>query len=421
VFGPSRKGFAAEALALLIVLLAILAYRILRLKGTPASTPLQEPEPKDKLHKAIPIVFFIGLASAVVTFIFFSLKRPHGEWDAWAVYNMKARFLFRAGEHWRDVFSPPLEWAGQDYPLLWPAAVAGCWTLVGAETLIIPAVVAMLFTFGTVGVLISSLDILRGKTQGLLAGLVLLCTPYFITHGADQYSDIPMGFFYLSVLAQLTSRDEEWENDKRLLALAGLMAGITAWTKNEGILFVVLVIASRFALTFRKRGIKDFIRQMVPFAAGVMPILMIVFYFKSTIAAQNGYLSPLEESNLFSRIMDFSRYRTIIDHFIRIGLNFGSWTVNVIPLLGFYLLLVGVRIEEKRKRSVIASLGILSFMMAGFLIIYLISSRDLTWLIVTSLERLISQLWPSLVFIFFLVVKTPAEALMKKDVMSAPA
>ncbi|HVG22070.1 MAG TPA: glycosyltransferase family 39 protein [Blastocatellia bacterium] len=421
LFGPSRKKFAAEVLAVTAALLAALLYRVLRSKGQAAGGSPAASTPKGRLYKAIPVVFFVALASALATFIFYSLKRPHGEWDAWAVYNMKARFLFRAGEHWRDVFTEPLSWAALDYPILWPGAIAGCWTLIGTDTVIVPVVVAMLFTFATVGVVASSVARLRGQTQGLLAGLVLLCTPYFIMHGADQYSDIPVGFFYLTTLALVTTRDQLWEKDNKLLLLAGLIAGLTAWTKNEGLLFVALVIAARLAVTFHKQGIKARVRQTVPFAAGVIPILMVVFYFKYTIVAHNGYLAPLEESTLFSKITDFSRYRLIADHLIGIGLSFGRWTVSVIPLLAFYLLLLGVKTGAKQKKNAVASLVILGLMMAGFLVMYLITSRDLTWLIVTSLERLISQLWPGLVFVFFLIVKTPEEALVAEDAMSAPA
>jgi hypothetical protein len=420
LFGPSRKRFAAEVIALILALLAVLVYRVMRLKGSPASKPLRKPVPENRLYKAITIVFFIALVSAALAFIFYSLKRPHGEWDAWAVYNMKARFLFRAGEQWRDVFTEPLWWAALDYPILWPGAIAGCWTLIGAETLIIPVVVAMLFTFAAVGIIVSSITLLRGRSQALLAGLVLLCTPYFITHGANQYSDIPVGYFYLATLVLLTTRDELWETDNKLLLLAGLIGGLTAWTKNEGLLFITLVIASRFVVTFHKQAVKARIKQIVPFAIGLLPILFVVFYFKYTIVARNGYLSPLEESSIFSKLTDFSRYRVIADYLIKTGLDYGSWTVSIIPLLAFYLLLLGLKVGAKQIKNVIASLVILSLMMAGFLLMYLITSRDLDWLVVTSLERLISQLWPGLIFIFFMTVKTPEEALMAEDAMSAP-
>jgi hypothetical protein len=160
---------------------------------------------------------------------------------------------------------------------------------------------------------------------------------------------------------------------------------------------------------------------MLFFMGGLVPILAVIFYFKVTIAAQNGYLSPLEESNVFGKLLDFSRYRVITDHLLRIGLGFGNWTVSVVPVLAFYLLLLGVRIKERQRANVIASLAVLCLMMVGFLMIYVISSRDLAWLITTSLDRLISQLWPSFILTFFLIVKTPEEALAREDRLPAPA
>jgi len=417
----SREYLFAEVIALFITLVAVLAYRIIRRKGSTASMPRQEPETKTKLSKAIRIAFFVALPSSITAFIFYALKRPHGDWDAWAVFNMKARFLFRAGDHWRDFYSDPLQWSGPDYPLLLSSSIAACWTIVNRETLIVPAAIAMLFTFASVGIVVSSISTLRGKTQGYLAGLVLLCTPYFIIHGANQYADIPVAFFYLSTIVLLTLQDEIWEKDKGILILAGLIAGLTAWTKNEGILFIILVIAVRFVVTFRRQYIKSYLRQLLYFGAGLAPVLLIIFYFKITVAAQNGYLAPLEESSLMSRILDVSRYQTIGDYLIKKGLVFGNWAVAIIPLLAFYLLLLGVRLDEKRKRNVMASISILTLMFLGFLAIYVISSRDVDWLIVTSLDRLISQLWPSIIFIFFLTVKTPEEALVKEDVMPAQA
>src|SRR6185295_10552637 len=144
-----------------------------------------------RLRLILSILLVIAFVSASLTFIFISLKRPHGEWDAWAVYNMKARFLFRAGEFWRDLYAEPLYWTGTDYPLLIPTTIAGIWTLMGRESVAVPVLVAMLFTLGTAGVATSALSTLRSRCQGLLAGLILLCTPFSISHGANQYSDIP--------------------------------------------------------------------------------------------------------------------------------------------------------------------------------------------------------------------------------------
>jgi len=68
--------------------------------------------------------------------------------------------------------------------------------MTGNDTVAVPVVLALLFTFGTVGLIVSSLSILRVESQGFLAGTLLLGTPSFISLGASQYADIPLSFFF---------------------------------------------------------------------------------------------------------------------------------------------------------------------------------------------------------------------------------
>ena len=419
LLGPSRLGLISTQVALPAILTAIFFHNRKSLKRWPGGEPVSEPVAEYAFSRILSILVLIALLSTAVTLVFISLKKPHGDWDAWAVYNMKARFLFRAGDHWRDLFSQPLEWASPDYPLLIPMSVAACWTLIGKESVVVPALIAMLFTLGTVGIAACSVSALRGKTQGCLAGLILLGTPYFITHGASQYSDIPLGFFFIATLALISLQDALAKVDCKLLVLAGMAAGLSAWTKNEGFLFLIAVLVSRLVVTVPGNGLKLYLRQMRFFAAGLMPILLVLIYFKLTISAHS-LLLPAEGQNFIGKLTDFSRYRTILDFFIRLGLGFGDWPISVAFLLAFYLLLLGIRIETKQRASIAGSLIALGVMLAGYFMIYLITPRDLVWHLSVSAARLYSQLWPSFIFVFFLIVRTPEQALFRTDAVSVP-
>ena len=419
--GPSRRGLISTQVALLAGLIAIFFYKRKSLKRSPGGDPVSQPVAESRYSRILSMLFLIALLSAAVTFVFISLRKPHGEWDAWAVYNMKARFLFRAGPLWRDLFSQPMEWAGPDYPLLIPTTLAACWTLMGKESLVVAALVAMLFTLGSVGIAACSVSALRGKTQGCLAGLVLLGTPYLITHGANQYSDIPIGSFFLATLALMSLHDGLEKADGKFLILAGVTAGLSAWTKNEGFLFLIAVLVSRFVVTVPRHGLRPYLRQMRFFAAGVIPILLVVIFFKMTISAHSGLLLPTEGPSFIAKVTDFSRYRTVLDYFVRLGLGFGNSPSSVVPLLAFYVLLLGIRLEEKQKASIAGSLIAVGIMLVGYFMIYVISPRDLAWHLVTSLDRLYSQLWPSFIFIVFMIVRTPEQALAKTGIAPASA
>ena len=62
----------------------------------------------------------IIMVAFVVAFLLRSAINPHGWEDAWGMWNLKARFLFRGGENWRNTFSNVLFWTSRDYPLLRP-------------------------------------------------------------------------------------------------------------------------------------------------------------------------------------------------------------------------------------------------------------------------------------------------------------
>src|SRR5437660_12884048 len=66
------------------------------------------------------IVFLILVAATATTFVFFAMKSPHGYWDAYAIWNLHARFLERGGAHWADFFTTQIGWSHPDYPLLVP-------------------------------------------------------------------------------------------------------------------------------------------------------------------------------------------------------------------------------------------------------------------------------------------------------------
>src|SRR6266567_1567016 len=134
VFGASTKGFWLTQ-AIICIVLALVWWRT---RSQAASSPRAEvaasPNPQLRFGWALDVVFFTALISAMVVFIFLTLKSPHGNWDAWAVHNMKARFIFRAGDAWQTALLSLPAWASLDYPLLVSFTIAGCWTLVGNDT-----------------------------------------------------------------------------------------------------------------------------------------------------------------------------------------------------------------------------------------------------------------------------------------------
>ena len=141
----------------------------------------------------------------------------------------------------------------------------------------------MVFTFATVGVLYSSVSILRSRTQGALAALLLLGTNFFILHGTSQFADVPLGFFFLATLA-LLALPEVWPDDRpRLLLLAGVTAGLSAWTKNEGFLFIVAILLGYGLVIVRARGWQNGLGDARAFAIGLAPVFVMAYRYRERV------------------------------------------------------------------------------------------------------------------------------------------
>ena len=92
---------------------------------------------------------------------------------------------------------------------------------------------------------------IRGRSQAMLGGLMLTGTPYFLIHGASQYADVPLGFFFLATLTLFCLQDRFPKHSRGVLVLAWMTAGMAAWTKNEGLLFLLAIVVARFAVSRR--------------------------------------------------------------------------------------------------------------------------------------------------------------------------
>lgn len=405
LFGPSSKGLIATQVLFVGCACAALIYRARIAKATPSSELLRGKPLDTKRHWILLGGFLLMLALAITNLAILALKKPHGDWDAWAIWNMRARFIFKGGPFWRDAFSYVIDRSRPDYPILIPASIAGIWTAIGTDTVVVPAVLAILFTLAIVGLTVSSLSVLRGRSQALFAGIVLLGTPFLITHTTSQYADVPLGFFFLATLVLISLHDALPNNAGNFMLLAGITAALSAWTKNEGLLFVISIVLARFVCIVPVKGARFYFKQMLFFVSGLTPILLIILYFKANLAPPN-YLTALQgSSDIVVKLLDPSRYVLVWEAFAKQIPEFGGWAVSVPFLLVFYLLIVGIAFDGRSKLSIGTSLVTLFLMLLGYSLIYVVTPIDVQYQLDTSLNRILLQLWPAFVFTYFLAVR----------------
>lgn len=334
----------------------------------------------------------------IIIFAMLSIQAPHGEWDAKAIWNLHARFLFRGMEHWHDYLTPLLHWSHPDYPLLLPAAVARMWSLIGGEFPVVPIGIAFLFTFATVALLVGGVTMLHGKIKGLLAGILLLGTPNFIAHGASQYADVPLAFFYLAwaIIISL-SYTQSGSCRAALIYLSFLMAACAAWTKNEGLLFLLAAVVVYIMVNLSAAGDKKPLARVQFLIAGCLPVLLLVILFKAEYAPANDIIGNQGLAETVGRITDPQRYLQIGRSFLGESIRFNNG-VGVFMVL---FLILTKPILNKSLETVTIS-GLLALMITGYFLVYLISPRNLYFHLGNSLDRISVQLWPTFIFLYFI-------------------
>jgi hypothetical protein len=331
------------------------------------------------------LIFNLGL------FVAGSIFHPFGDWDALMIWNLHARFLHRLANDWHAMFVPALFWSHPDYPLLLPGFLATIWRGMG-ESAAAPIASALFFFLGTVALLFG------GSKNSGLATCLLLTTPAFCFMGANQCADIPIGFYLLSSLVLLLFHETNKNN--ALLFGSGLMIGLAAWTKNEGLLFVIALLVARSMVLIRAEGVREAARQLLWMSAGLAAPLAVSIYFKAKISPPSDIVLGLQDGGLLRRITNPARWLLIVEQFVVVFVTFGFWLLSPIPLL---IAVMAFQKNQPRLSPAAATTALtIAFVLAGFFAVYLAMAEDIGALaqrLFFALGRLLLQLWPAMLFL----------------------
>jgi hypothetical protein len=384
---PGRIHMLTLQIILLILLLAITVLRARNQKWDRIHLPALS-----RLQWGLFCIFVITFLISVLVFINTIISRPQGVMDAWSIWNRAARFIYRDPENWQATLSPDLAlFRHADYPLLVPLNVAWGWEALGNETLRVPMVQAVLFTFSLITLMFSALAFTRTIGQASLASVVLIATTGVVVEGTYLIADIPLTYFILasSILMYLYFV----RNDSTFLVLSGFMAGLAGWTKNEGLLFIAI---SPIALLVASK--KNIRYSFLPYLAGLAVPLLIIFYFKS-ITPPNDLLNN-NIGSLVAKITDLSRYWMILKSFTSIFID-----RNILFLL-FYIVIMHNNLMTDPRQATYAIITLWVLQLLGYGAIFLITPYDLEWHLRTS-QRIILQILPLAIFFCFIISSDP--------------
>ncbi len=408
--GPPALAFTLfEAAAFILVTFILNAVR----RRRPRRAGLA---PQARGKRTIRLAVFLGLVATLAIFssVLLVLRLPHGQWDAWAIWNLRARFLSHGGDHWIDAFHARLTWSHPDYPLLLPSATARTWFYLGIDTPLAPATLSLFFTFATVALLGSAVAAQRGRTQGLVATLALLASTYFLRHGGYQYADTPLAFFILAacVFVAMWHRQSAGAIPPGCSALAGASAGLAAWTKNEGLLFVVVFVSVVGVSSLRGSDARRNRRTLFYVLIGLAPILAVVAYFKIAFAPPNDLLAAQGWPESWQRLTDLSRYADVA---AGLTAELATFSTGLLPMLILYALLLGKAPPAANAPRAAPILSILILMLCGYFSVYVLTPHDLNWHLDTAARRLLLTLLPAALLLLFMRVASPDDLAAASD------
>lgn len=354
------------------------------------------------------------LVASGIAFVIQSGQLNHGGWDAWDFWNMRARFFARGGEHWNNTFSQIPWWTHPEYPVLLPAMVARGFVWVGRELVGVPRALAWVYTVGSVALLYFGVSLTRGRTQGLLAATVLAVTPYFLHHGAEQYADNPLGFYFLATLVCLGLYDRDGR--RSLLVLAGAFAGLAAFTKHEGLMFVTCLALARSVVVLRAQGRSEWRRQASAFLLGASPLLALLTLFKlryavmpdnaEFYAARWQHWDHSFTDHVLMNLRSGERYLGFFESWWHNLTHFDEWLLPLVFVLSVYAIVQGV--SALRPRTTLRTLAVtLALHFLGASAVFLLWSTYDIREHMDATGRLLAQVLPVSLYGVFLTVNTP--------------
>ena len=333
----------------------------------------------DAEKTAYPFLAILLLILGIFLLVYgsYPLAVKHGGWDAWAFWNLHAKYLADP-LNWRKLFTNKVG-DHPDYPLLLPGVSAFFIRLTGGYGY---TIIPFIFSF-SIMLFIPVLIYLENLEKNIIvAGLVLLffaTNTFYLSNGVAQYADIPLAFFFLCALICVNHVPENKTN----VIITAACLGCCMWTKNEGLILAAIFILFHARTLFLGGNALYFISALA------VPVIVLMV-FKIFYAPNNDMFSA-QGRDTFSQVFMTDRYKLIYKYF-SMALNEKFYFVKV--AFFSYLALCIIERQWPGKQMLM-----LIDCMAAYMMVYVLSVEYLEWHLVTSIDRLMLQLMPAMMYV----------------------
>lgn len=316
---------------------------------------------------------------------------PFGGWDAWACWNLKAKFIYLGGEDWKKMLDVSMWRSNNQYPFALPLMNAWGWTLTKDPSVLVPMTNTVLFSFLTALTMFWAADKRKPKIINVVPALVLFTLPFVNTLSISQYSDIVLAFFLLGTLTALVAAREN--TNVALAILSGLFCGAMCFTKSEGAFAAVIItgLAAHYLKDLPKGTWKLLGAFLAATVLSALPaVLFQLFWATQNVSFVNG-LTSQDLPITLERLKAVAMFLAL--EFVSPKWN-GLWI-----LLACGSLLAGTRALKNGLGLVASFLAIYLF---GALVFYSINTHyEILWWLGATLNRILYTILPIVVWWVF--------------------
>ena len=343
-----------------------------------------------KISKPFLFAILLGFLIYMKYFIINAL----GSWDGFRIFGIKARFLYEMSPNWQRVFELPHFMMHNDYPFFVPASFARLWHFCGGAVCDAANIFGIICTFSAVFLIYFALKRFKSrKIAALFASILALC-PIFLTNGASQAADIPIAFVNLCAGVCLLLFFEN--KNISYVILGTFFAGLSAWTKNEGMMFLLVYCAVFCGYFLYKREWKNI---FILFAS-LLPFTALLGFFKHLAHTPNDVILGITTLKTYDHIFEPAKYILIVKTALfMLFTRFSMLFLLLIPACA------GLCVKNEQKAPAALLAGIFALMCCGYFLIYLLSPHDLSWHLDNSLDRIMLQMLPFSILLFGLVIR----------------
>ena len=329
----------------------------------------------------------ILILSVFITVSWHALGSPLYEWDAFAIWGLKAKVIF-----YESLLSKPayfydvnLSYSHLDYPLGLPFLVSGAYAAIGSVNDQWGKIILPIMTAAFIFMLYDGFRWKIKSVKSLLILAVCVGNGPFIRWAGSGNADLTLTFFYGGSVIFLL----KWIENKRSsdLIISALFSAFCAFTKNEGLALAamnLLILLIHLSIARRKN---EFIATAYFFLILVVFILPWIIWSIDIPRTHENYLGRL---NINMLVNNSDRLNLIFYHFFQQIFRVERWGGAWLLLIAFSL--VG---WKAITNPIVRWCWLLLALHIGlYILIFMVTPWNIDDLAKSSLDRLLMHLIP---------------------------